>query len=939
MKMWLATRGLLALVVAAALGPIGAHAQSNPQNSPLKEVQVGASSFSLAEPVPGWAEPLAATAAPNDIQPIVIRFADTQYMVGDEPTIFVHRAMTINDAASLTAAGQIPIPFVPQYQRLRLHSIQILRGNETIDRTASSTIRFLQREAGLESGVYSGVVTASILVSDLRVGDTLEFSYSRTGQNPVFAGKFMDEVPWDQSFPTGVRRIVLNYPAARPIAWRLLGDGQAKPITPVESTHEGMRRLVFEERSLPPVVPEQLTPTDYIALRFLQFSEFTSWQDVSAWAGELFHDPNGLDDDLRDVVAKLRMLAADEDRVVAALEFVQTQIRYFSVSLGESSHRPTSPSLVLKRRYGDCKDKSLLLITLLRELGIESKPALLRIGQRRNLDKLLPSPELFDHVIVQAKVDGKVVYLDPTRLGQRGRLSRMGQVHEGAQVLLVAPETRELSTIVSPYSVDLPTDEIAESVTFAKLQAAAQLEVRQTWNGAAAEAMRVAIEHVPHDRLVKVIGDAMEARYPGAKLVGEPQIQDDQVGNVVSYVARYDVPKMATEKDGNWFVRYTPTNMRGVLAVPPSATRASPLGGLRFPYEAKYSFEVRFPDDVSGVSDPVTESVENKHFSYAVTAYFRGNVSKTTIDLKTHADRVEVQDLGKYSEDLRAGGNLAKGIVFVSKNSIKSAASSDANQDFGHAMRARLQDAIARMTETIGSGKLTGSDLANTYCDRSSGHSDLGQLEDALRDVNEALRLAPNSAANFACRAEVHFHSGNFEKSVEDYSRAITLGGANPRYFHQRGISEFYAGRLDDAAGDLAKASGIPNYDSQMYSDLWLTWTSQRLGRPVPEAIAKRAAAQPHGDWPRPALAMLNGHLPPEDVLKLLDSKTGDDRQMALAEAYFYIGQYYLTRNDTEKAREFFAKTRQLGVLIYTEHVAAGFELERLADTRQSKAR
>jgi lipoprotein NlpI len=124
-----------------------------------------------------------------------------------------------------------------------------------------------------------------------------------------------------------------------------------------------------------------------------------------------------------------------------------------------------------------------------------------------------------------------------------------------------------------------------------------------------------------------------------------------------------------------------------------------------------------------------------------------------------------------------------------------------------------------------------------------------------------------------------------------------------------------------------------------MYSDLWLIWTSQRLGRPIPEAAARRAAAQPRGDWPRPALAMLNGLLTPEEVLALIDGKTGDDRQMVLAEAYFYIGQHALTRGETEKARDFFARTRQLGVLIYTEHVAAAFELQRLTGAAQSEAR
>jgi len=51
---------------------------------------------------------------------------------------------------------------------------------------------------------------------------------------------------------------------------------------------------------------------------------------------------------------------------------------------------------------------------------------------------------------------------------------------------------------------------------------------------------------------------------------------------------------------------------------------------------------------------------------------------------------------------------------------------------------------------------------------------------------------------------------------------------------------------------------------------------------------------------------------------------------MTLAEAYFYVAQHYLVDGDKAKAREYLERTRQLDVAIYTEHVAALFELNRL---------
>ena len=75
---------------------------------------------------------------------------------------------------------------------------------------------------------------------------------------------------------------------------------------------------------------------------------------------------------------------------------------------------------------------------------------------------------------------------------------------------------------------------------------------------------------------------------------------------------------------------------------------------------------------------------------------------------------------------------------------------------------------------------------------------------------------------------------------------------------------------------------------------------------------------------------MMTGSISPEELLKRMDEKKGDDRHMALAEGYFYLGQHYLVAGDKKAAGTYFQKTRDLDVFLYIEHVAAGFELQRL---------
>ena len=102
--------------------------------------------------------------------------------------------------------------------------------------------------------------------------------------------------------------------------------------------------------------------------------------------------------------------------------------------------------------------------------------------------------------------------------------------------------------------------------------------------------------------------------------------------------------------------------------------------------------------------------------------------------------------------------------------------------------------------------------------------------------------------------------------------------------------------------------------------------------------MAARAVAQPRGEWPRPALAVLTGNMAPGDMLRVLERKTGDELKLGLSEAYFYLGQHYLGLGDKTKARHYFEETRRLNVLIYTEHTAAAFELQRLRASTETGA-
>ena len=199
-----------------------------------------------------------------------------------------------------------------------------------------------------------------------------------------------------------------------------------------------------------------------------------------------------------------------------------------------------------------------------------------------------------------------------------------------------------------------------------------------------------------------------------------------------------------------------------------------------------------------------------------------------------------------------------------------------------------------------------------------------------MEDANAAVRLDPNSSAQLACRAEIYFHNGQLEKNIADYSKAISLGAIDMGVFRGRGVSKFLLGRFEEARDDLTRAGELADKENKIYCDIWLAATYGRLGKPLPDDLVKRGAAEAHGEWPRAGLAMLTGAITAPNLLSVLAAKNGDDRQMALSEAYFYLGEHDMVAGDKTSAQANFEKARSQGVFIYTEHVAAGLELTRL---------
>ncbi len=638
MRWWV---GLLCMLVAAWAQPAILLPAIDTPDSPLKEIKSAAGAFVRAAPLPAWVDLAAPPPVPPAAthQPMVVRLSETQLRVGPTPVRLNHRAVQVNEASALDAIGQLALEFNPQFERLLLHKVLILRGAQTIDHTRTAPVRFLQREVKLEEGLYSGEITALIVLPGVRAGDTLQLVYSIVGKSPALGAHYSQRVSWEQTHAIGLRRITLVAPAARQIRWRWFGGAGGDEPQPIETVDGGLRRLRFEARNLAGASAEPLMPPRVRALRELQISEYADWNEVARWALAQFPAGAALPKEMTPLLNRLRSLSDPEEQASQALQWVQSEIRHWSIALGESAMRPQLPTVVVRRGYGDCKDKSLLLASLLRALGIDARPTLASLTTGSGPTSMLPAPDDFDHVIVQARLGGREYYLDPTRHGQTGLLSRMGQRFEGAAVLPIDAATQDLVIVQSPNRSEIFRSQIQERLSLGQFGDVGHLEVEIQWFGINAEAMRMSLQRMDVSELRQFVAAGYQQQYGNSRLLGDPQVNDDRRLNQLTISASFTVPGLARGSGDDWWVPFAP-GLGDAIVVPPTLVRRFPLFVASFPVLYSYSVEMQWPDGTKLDDTPASQRLETPHFRLLTTRNVRGNIESRSLEFQAKVSEV-----------------------------------------------------------------------------------------------------------------------------------------------------------------------------------------------------------------------------------------------------------------------------------------------------------
>lgn len=567
---------------------------------------------------------------------------------------YYHLAYKITSENGVQNNAELQIEYNPAFQKLKLNSIKVYRSGKWIDYSTKIKIKEIQREADLEYHIYDETLTLYIILEDIRIGDVIEYSYTREGSNPIFRNNIYKTYSYQMSYtlPEFYLKII------KPKDLKLYINNQKTDFKPVINQSKYGEELIWQKSNIPGIKTEEFVPSWYNPYAIIEISSSNDWKEIRDWGRSIFKNSEPLNDSLKNICRKINNeQKTDADKVIAALRFVQKKIRYLGIEIGVSSHKPSSPNKVFNQGFGDCKDKSLLLSKILTELGIKAYPALVSTTYKERINEYLPSPTLFDHTIVKVELNNKNYWFDPTLTNQGGDINNYYTTPYG-KALVLDGISSELDTI----EAKLPSQiNITEHFTVRDLAGNANLKVVTTYYGYDADEIRYSFASNSQQQIQESYLNFYKNSYLEIDTIGIVTFKDDSVNNEVTVLENYIIKDFWKTEDttNNNLISASFTvfdiNNKINSYQKKYSNRKSPLY-LEYPLQLSHKIIIALP--VEWGVQPSNQIINDDFFTFNYKSSYHNRTITLEYQLKTKKNFIPANKSPEFIADIEKVGNL-----------------------------------------------------------------------------------------------------------------------------------------------------------------------------------------------------------------------------------------------------------------------------------------
>ncbi len=475
--------------------------------------------------------------APLDPKPILEAAAAitlTNYPDCDEATVDSHmvrvyRADGTGEAQDetytkvLTEKGKrnsrtVSMGFMLPYNTVKVLKLEVIRPNgEVLPVDLEANSKESIDDSQMAMNIYDpNMRVLRVNIPKLEPGDVIHSITRTTTLRSIIPGEFAE---WNLFEGSGYIRHVsydVYAPKDKPLNRIILRDevpGTLKSSTKPDENGGTLHQ--WEVTNVPRMFNEPAMPPYEMVLQRLIVSTTPNWPAVSKWYWEV-SKPH-LDATTPEMQQAVDLLVAgaktDLEKVHNIFYDVSKKIRYMGLTPEKDrpGFEPHDVKLTFEKKYGVCRDKAALLVSMLRAAGLKAYPVLINVGTKKDPDIAEP---FFNHAIVAVELkDREYTLMDPTDENTKDLLP----ASECDQSYLVCrPEGENIK--ISP--IRPPEENMMKVKTVATLTAAGLLEAKSEldFEGINDNSYREAFARMKPDDKRRFFERALKRTMPGATL-------------------------------------------------------------------------------------------------------------------------------------------------------------------------------------------------------------------------------------------------------------------------------------------------------------------------------------------------------------------------------------------------------------------------------------
>ncbi|MBS1372254.1 MAG: DUF3857 domain-containing protein [Lentisphaeria bacterium] len=313
---------------------------------------------------------------------------------------------------------ELTFRFNTTYEKLEIPLLEVIRPDGKvvkIDVNANGRVTVEPSQMGANIYDPANKILA-VTIPELEIGDIVHIVSKETILKPRIPGVWSGIYVLQSDTPILHYEVKIDGPESHPLRAIRIKDEARGTVKASETKKDGRILYTWTAENVPQVISEPDMPPMYMCVQRLLVSTAKNWPEISQWYYKVSRPRlDAVTPEIKAKVAELtKGMETPDAKIMALFQFVSQQIRYMGITAETEApgYEPHDVSMTFNQRYGVCRDKAALLVSMLELAGLKAYPVLFMAGYPK--DGEVPN-NYFNHAIVAVEdTPGHYILMDPT---------------------------------------------------------------------------------------------------------------------------------------------------------------------------------------------------------------------------------------------------------------------------------------------------------------------------------------------------------------------------------------------------------------------------------------------------------------------------------------------------------------------------------------------